>query len=83
MPRIWLWIREHIYIELERIAQEKGIGVDDLIKKVIEEYVQGKLIYKDNVNINELNHLKNRIDKLEEEVKEIKSMVKFLLRNLS
>jgi len=83
MPRVWLWIREHIYIELERIAQDKGIGVDDLIKKLIEDYIQGRLLYRDEINEGELIKLKRRIKKLEEEVNDLKNIARLILKRIS
>ncbi len=83
MPRVWLWIREHIYIELERIAQDKGIGVDDLLKKLIEDYIQGRLLYRDEINEGELIKLKRRIKKLEEEVNDLKNIARLILKRIS
>jgi len=50
LPRLWLWIREHIYIELEKIAKEKEIGIDNLVKEIIEDYIKGRLIQVSNSN---------------------------------
>lgn len=47
MPRVWLWVRKWMYEDLEREAAQRGIGVDDLILSIVEDYVRGKLVRAD------------------------------------
>ena len=75
MPRVWLWIREHVYTELERIAREEGKGVDDLIKELVESYVKGELVPKNQVK----GSLDGRIERLEKKVELLEEMLKYIL----
>jgi len=82
MPRVWLWVRGHLYVELERMAKEKGVGVDDLILKLIEDYVKGRLVPSEHgARLNgEVRELKRRLERLEEEVMELKATLKLMLK---
>lgn len=75
MPRVWLWLREHIYTELERIASQEGKGVDDLIKEVLELYVKGELVPKAQTR----EALDGRLERLERRVELLEEMLRYLL----
>ena len=75
MPRVWLWVREHVYAELERIVREEGKSVDDLIKELIEAYVKGELVLKNQVK----ESLDGRIERLERRVELLEEMLRYLL----
>jgi len=79
MPRVWLWVREHIYTELERIASQEGKGVDDLIKELIEAYVKGELVPKNQVK----ESLDGRIERLERRVELLEEMLRYLLTSFT
>lgn len=75
MPRIWLWIREHVYTELERIASQEGKDVNDVIKKLIEAYIKGELILKSKTE----EEVNDRLEKLEKRVELLEEMLRYLL----
>jgi len=75
MPRVWLWIREHVYSELERIAKEEGKGVDDLIKELVETYVKGELVPMSKAR----EEVDGRLERLERRVELLEEMLRYLL----
>jgi len=83
VPRVWLWIRKWMYEDLEREAAQRGIGVDDLILSIVEDYVRGKLVRADACRANgtEVAALRARVDRLEEEVAELRALIRSFLRS--
>ena len=81
MPRIWLYLREHIYVELERIARERGVGVDDVVKQLIEDYLSGKLVSREQV-ASQCDGLKQEIEALRKRVELLEEMLGFVLSAL-
>lgn len=77
MPRVWLWIREHIYTELERIASQEGKGVDDVIKELIEAYVKGELVPKSKAE-----GVNGRLERLERRVELLEEMLRYVLSSM-
>lgn len=83
MPRVWLWVRKWMYEDLEREATRRGIGVDDLILAIVEDYVRGKLVRAEacrQADGAEVRALRTRVDRLEEEVAELRALIRSLLR---
>lgn len=83
MPRVWLWVRKWMYEDLEREAAQRGIGVDDLILAIVEDYVKGRLRPAEacrQTDGGEIQALRTRIDRLEEEVTELRALIRSLLR---
>ncbi len=78
MPRVWLWVREHIYAELERIASQEGKGVDDIIKELIEAYVKGELVPRAQAK----EALDGRLERLEKRVELLEEMLRYLLSGM-
>ncbi len=78
MPRLWLYLREHVYTELERIARERGVGVDDVVKQLIEDYLSGKLVPKDQM-ASQCNGLKQEVQELKRRVELLEEMLRFVL----
>jgi len=83
VPRVWLWVRKWMYEDLEREAAQRGIGVDDLILSIVEDYVKGRLRPADacRADGSEIRALRARVDRLEEEVAELRTLVRSLLHS--
>ena len=78
MPHVWLWVKERVYAELERIAREKGKSVDDLIKELIEAYVKGELVPKSKAK----EGVNERLEKPEKRVRLLEEILGYVLSSL-
>jgi len=81
LPRIWLYLREHIYTELERIARERGIGIDDVVKQLIEDFVKGKLVPQSEAST-ACDGLKQEVQELRRRIELLEEMLRFVLNTL-
>ena len=81
MPPVKFYLSPGLYAELERLARERGVTIPQLVKRVVEDWLQGRLCSSagggpgQGVDEGRLRELERRVELLEEAVKALLRLV--------
>ena len=81
MPPVKFYLSPGLYAELERLARERGTTIPQLVKRLVEDWLQGRLCSnagarpESSVDESRLRELERRVELLEEAVKALLRIV--------
>lgn len=79
MPPVKFYLSPGLYAELERQAREAGTTIPQLVKKLVEDWLEGRLCANSRsespVDEGRLRELERRVELLEEAVKALLRIV--------
>ncbi len=79
MPPVKFYLRPDQYAELERLARERGTTIPQLVRKLVEDWLQGRLCSSGgrgySIDEARVRDLERRVELLEEAVKALLKIV--------